>query len=130
MIKKQFTIYLENKPGALAMLTNALSDARVNIEGISVSGSMDVGLVQIVPANEEKTKKVLNDCGMAYTEQDVAVELLKNEHGALYEVLARLEKKGVNVNYVYATGCSGENECKCYTVISAPRLDEVVEALK
>ena len=58
MIKKQFTVYLENKPGALARVTERLATAKVNIEGISVAASSDVGLVQVVVSNAAATKKV------------------------------------------------------------------------
>ncbi len=129
MKKKQFTIYLENRPGALAEVAGALAVAEINIEGISVLGSTDVGLVQVVPANSEKASKVLSEAGVAFSAQEVSVTKLNNEPGALHGVLSRLAKKGVNINYVYATGCDGKNSCKCYAVISAPDLEKVEKAL-
>ena len=36
MIKKQFTLYLENRPGLLAKVTRLLAMHKLNIEGISV----------------------------------------------------------------------------------------------
>jgi hypothetical protein len=51
MIKKQFTVYLENKPGELARVTSRLARERINLEGISAYTSADVGLVQLVASN-------------------------------------------------------------------------------
>jgi len=129
MIKKQFTLYLENKPGRLAKLTRMLAGEQVNIEGISVSESTDVGLVQIVPSNAAKTKNTLRKIGVAYTVQDIALLPLKNEPGALSKVVTRLGKRGININYVYATACSCKAAgCECLAIISAPDLKAVEEA--
>jgi len=128
MIKKQFTLYLENKPGALAGLTRRLATAKVNIEGISVAASGDVGLVQVVVSNAKATKKALSGGGIAFTVQDVALVPLPNRPGALSRVIQKLAKLGVNVNYVYATVCDCSHGCNCFAIISAPDLKKVEEA--
>ncbi|MFC1498107.1 ACT domain-containing protein [Verrucomicrobiota bacterium] len=130
MIKKQFTIYLENKPGVLARIMKALADKKVNIEGISVSESTDVGLVQIVANNAAATKKALSDIGVPFTEQEIALLPISNKPGELYRLTSGLAKSGVNINYVYATSCQGEGSCRCYAVVSAPNLKRVVAAWK
>jgi len=129
MIKKQFTLYLENKPGRLARLTQMLARGNINIEGISVSESTDVGLVQIVPSNAGKAKAALKKANVPFTLQDVALLPLKNQPGALSKVVTRLAKLGININYVYATACSCRGEgCDCYAIISAPDLKAVEDA--
>lgn len=129
MIKKQFTIYLENKPGRLGKLTRMLAGEQVNIEGISVSESTDVGLVQMVPSNAAKTKNTLKKLGVAYTVQDIALLPLKNEPGSLSKLVSRLGKRGININYVYSTACTCKTSgCDCLAIISAPDLKAVVEA--
>lgn len=128
MITKQFTLYLENKPGSLASVTSELAKNKVNIEGISVATSADVGIVQLVTDSPVKTRRVLHDKHIAFTTQDVAVLALRNEPGALAEVAARLAKKGVNINYVYATACDCNQGCRVLAVISAPDLKAVEDA--
>lgn len=129
MIKKQYTVYLENKPGAIARITGLLAKAGVNIEGISVSETTDVGLVQIVPGSAAKTGKILKAAKVPFSVQDVALVKLENRAGALAEVVGRLAKGGVNINYVYATGCACRAcACQAYAVISAPDL-HAIEAL-
>jgi len=130
MIKKQFTIYLENRPGALASLTRMLAKEGINIDGISVSASTDVGLVQVVASNATKARKVLVNANIAFTVQDVSVLTLQNRPGVLYEGVAKLAKAGVNINYIYATGCACIGDTKCLAVISAPDLAAVEAAWK
>ena len=128
MIKKQFTIYLENKPGELARVSRFLKTAKINIEGISVSASTDIGLVQIVPSNAANTRKVLNKAKVAFTVQDVALVPLENKPGALADIASRMARDGVNINYIYATGCTCKDACGCYAVISAPDLPKAEKA--
>jgi hypothetical protein len=86
--------------------------------------------VQIVPENAAAAKKVLRGAGVPFTMQDVAVVPLRNRPGALAEVAAGLAKAGVNINYIYATACTGGPGCSCYAIISAPNLKTVEAAAK
>jgi len=128
MIKKQFTLYIENRPGILARITRRIAESNINIEGISVASSADVGLVQVVVSNAAKTRRLLRELDVAFTVQDVALLSLRNEPGALSQIVSRLARHKVNVNYVYATACSSNGDARCYCVISAPDLDKVIEA--
>lgn len=125
MIRQQFTLYLENRPGALAKVTQDLADAKVNIEGISVSASTDVGLVQLVPGDTDLTRRTLIEAGVPFTVQDVALLPLKHEPGALSQVVSALAKQHVNINYVYATANTNPASADSYAVISAPDLERV-----
>ncbi len=128
MITKQFTLYLENRPGELARVIGKVASGKVNIEGISVAASTDVGLVQLVTSDVAKTKRILNAEGVAYTAQDVCVVLMDDTPGALFKVVSTLAKEKLNLNYVYATGgeCCERGQSK--VVISAPNLKKIEAA--
>jgi len=128
MIKKQFTLYIENRPGNLARITRRLAQSNINIEGISLASSADVGLVQVVVSNAAQTRRLLRELDVAFTVQDVALLSLRNEPGALSRIVSRLARHKVNVNYVYATACSTSGDARCYCIISAPDLDKVLDA--
>ncbi len=127
MIKKQFTLYLENKPGSLSNIMKKLAANKINVEGISVSESTDVALVQLVPSNPAKARALLEQEGVPLTVQDVSVITLQHVPGSLSRVVSQLAKGGVVVNYIYATGCScgGTHGCSCYVVIGADDLKSV-----
>jgi hypothetical protein len=125
MIKKQFTLYLENKPGALARITARLARAGVNIEGISVASSTEVALAQLVVSNASVTRRALKEAKAAFTMQEVALVKLGNKPGELARITSKLAKAKVNINYVYATACDCGASCHCYAIISAPDLSRV-----
>lgn len=129
MIQKQFTLYLENRPGELAKITHQLAVAKVNIEGISVSASPDVGLVQLVVSDAVKTRRILTEDNVPYTVQDVAVLSLVNRPGSLSRIVVGLAKHGVNISYVYGTA-SDTPGSRSSMIISAPDLKKVEKVWK
>ncbi len=132
MIKKQFTLYLENKPNTLATVMQSMAAAKINIEGMSVSESTDIALVQMVASQPDEAKRVLTESDVAFTVQNVSVISLQHVPGSLSEMVSRLSQGGVTINYIYATGCScgGANGCGCYAVIGADNLERVEEFWK
>ena len=128
MITKQFTLYLENKPGELARVIGKVSSGRINIEGISVAASTDVGLVQLVTSDVAKTKRILKSEGIAFTAQDVCVILMDDAPGSLFKVVSAMAKAKVNLNYVYATGGECCKDGRSKVVISAPNLEKIETA--
>ena len=130
MIKKQFTLYLENKPGALASVARRLASKKINMIGISAAVTPDVGLVQLVADHAEAARKALKAAKISYTEQDVLLVGLDNKPGALADVATQIAKAGININYVYATACDCGCDCRCYAVISAPALKRVQSLLE
>ncbi|MBN1557169.1 MAG: ACT domain-containing protein [Lentisphaerae bacterium] len=124
MIKKQFTVYLENKPGALAAVARRLAARKINLIGISAAVTADVGLVQIVAASATAARRELKAARLSFTEQDVLLVRLANRPGALADVATRIAKAGININYIYATA-GDRGDGASYAVLSAPDLKRV-----
>lgn len=125
MIKRQYTLYLENKPGVFAKVSKALSTDKVNIEGISVAESTDSAIFQIIVNNSAKAKKALDKAKITYTSQKVAVLELPHEPGVLAGLAAKLAKAKVNINYMYGTAT--DDQGVCCLVVSAENLKKVEE---
>jgi hypothetical protein len=128
VIKTQFTLYLENRPGALYGATCCLAEAHINIEGLSVVGKEDVGLAQFVTSDTQATRELLTSAGTAFSTEEVAVLSMRNQPGALTRGLARLSKAGVNIDYIYGTCSDCCDARQCNMVISAPDLQAVEDA--
>jgi len=78
----QFSIFLVNRPGVLADVTDALSKAGVNIFALSLSDSGEHGVLRIVTTDSEQTRKVLNKTHDRWTETEILVVPMTNETGA------------------------------------------------
>ena len=130
MITKQFTLYLENRPGELSGVIGKVAAGKVNIEGISVAATTDVGLVQLVTSDVAKTRRILDGSGVAYTDQDVCVVLMDDEPGSLFKIVSAMAKQRLNLNYVYATGGNYGAKGRSKVVISAPNLKKIESVWK
>src|SRR5258708_39540298 len=109
-ITKEFTIRLEDRPGTLGKLCQALVEQEVNIlayqQFLHEKGKGSVGLVV---DNPDKTRATLDRQRSDYTETEVARVMLENRAGELARVASRLGDKGININYGYSGAEPGAN---------------------
>ena len=99
---KELRFAVENQPGALAKVAAAFGEEKVNIDGISGTGTGDTGLICLVTDNPEKARSVLQKQGLAFEEKEAVVTDIPNHPGELGKLLDRLAKEGLNVESTYA----------------------------
>ena len=119
---KQFTISVDNQPGAVARIAKALGDSKVNILALLGTAQGTGGTVQLVAEDAKKAKKALDAAKIAYQETPAEQVALANKPGALAQCLASLEKKGVNLGSIHATaGKGGKKAVVVYTLEAATK---------
>ncbi len=104
---KQFTIAIDNQPGAVAAIARALGDAKVNILSLLGTVQGTAGSVQFIVDDARRAKKALDAARIAYQETPAEACDLPNKPGALAQCLAKLAAKGVNLNSIHATAAKG-----------------------
>ena len=104
---KQFTIAIDNQPGAVAAIARALGDAKVNILSLLGTAQGPAGSVQFIVDDARRAKKALDAARIAYQETPAESCDLPNKPGALAQCLDKLAAKGVNLNSIYATSAKG-----------------------
>ena len=104
---KQFTIAVQNRPGAIAEIARTLGDAKVNILALSGTAQGTSGTVQLVAEDSRRAKKALDEAKLSYQETTAEEYELPNKPGALAQYLNKLAAKGVNLNSIYATTAKG-----------------------
>jgi hypothetical protein len=102
-----FLVDLENKPGALATVAEALGQQGVNITGISGATCGDSGRAVITTADDVTTRSVFQTLKTKFKEYEVTDASLSNTPGSLGKVTRRLADAGVNVEAIMPTGMSG-----------------------
>jgi len=104
---KQFTIAVENRPGAVAEIARTLGDTKVNILALLGTAQGTSGTVQLVAEDSRRAKKALDEAKLSYQETAAEEYELPNKPGALAQYLEKLATKGVNLNSIYATATKG-----------------------
>ncbi len=102
MAIKQLTVYVQNKKGSMAALTDVLAENGVNIRALSIAETEDFGLLRIIVNDEEAATKILEDNGYLIKAIDVVGVKIGDKPGALTAALNVLDKADVNVEYLYA----------------------------
>ncbi len=100
-IVQQLAIFLENKPGALAAVCNALARAKINIFGLTVSDTTDHSVVRMVLSNTERALGIFEEHGSLVVESDVLMIQNDNKPGSLTRIAIALSEKKINIDYGY-----------------------------
>src|SRR5467141_4810682 len=97
---KEFTISLEDKPGTLGKLCQALAEGGVNILAYQqFPHEKGKGSVRLVVDNPDKTRATLDRQRADYSETEVAKVMLANRPGEIARVASRLGDQGININH-------------------------------
>jgi hypothetical protein len=119
---KQFTIAIDNQPGAVAAIAKTLGDAKVNILALLGTAQGTAGTIQLVVDDARQAKKALDAARIAYQETPAEQYDLPNKPGALAQCLEKLQAKGVNLNSIHATAAKGGKKAVVvYTVDAAAK---------
>ncbi|SPE52884.1 putative Acetolactate synthase, small subunit [Verrucomicrobia bacterium] len=101
-ITKQLAIFLDNRPGMLARVADALAEAKINIYGITTSDTVDHSVIRLVLDDYRKALHVFEAHGTLVVEDDVLVVDGSNKPGELARIAHRLATAKVNIEYCYS----------------------------
>ena len=101
-LDKQFSVFLENKVGALLDMTRTLSEANVHICGLSVVDTADASVIRIVVDDPERCREALHKARLPLSESTLVVVELPRGPEKLDSVLRQLVAAEVNIQYTYS----------------------------
>jgi len=101
---EEFTVYVENKPGSLAMVSEVLSNSAVNIEAIATEGTRKDGTIKIITNDSNTTKTALEKAKMRFTVKEVLIVKVLNRPGELSKVTRKIANGKINIESIYMIG--------------------------
>jgi hypothetical protein len=123
----QLAIFLENRPGALARVCEALAKAGINIHALTVSDTVDHAVVRMIVSDPTKALMLLGERGVLAFENDVLFIDAANEQGVLSKIADALSRAEVNVEYAYFA--SGATSPKGIIVLRPSDVEKARQAL-
>lgn len=102
MAIRQLSAFLENKPGALVAVTEALSRAGVDMRALSVADTQDFGILRLIVNDPDAARAALEAEGILITENPVVAVGVPDEPGALTNLVKLLAGEEINIEYLYA----------------------------
>lgn len=100
----EFKVFVMDRPGELARVTDALSNAAVNIRAIASEAKHESSFLRIVTNDVATTEKALRTAGMKYEMSEIMTLDLVDRPGELAKIAKRLSRAGINVHSLYLLG--------------------------
>lgn len=97
----EFIVDMENRPGRLASLTEALAAFDVNIEALTAYGHNGDGTVRLITSDAPTTRRVLDEAALKFDEHTVLAVSLPHRPGELARLTRSLADAGVNIDALY-----------------------------
>ena len=107
-IQPQLAVFLDNRPGTLARVCQALAKAQVNILALSILDTVDHAIVRMVVDKPREAEQTLANLHAMVQRRDVVVMDVPNQIGALAGIAERLAEAGINLEYAYCTAAASE----------------------
>jgi hypothetical protein len=123
----QLAVFLENRPGALARVCEALAKAGVNILALTVSDTVDQSGGRMILSDPTKALMLLGERGVLAFENDVLCIDAANELGVLGRIADALSRAEVNIEYAYFA--SGATSPKGMIVLRPSNVEKARSAL-
>jgi hypothetical protein len=102
MMTKDLTVILEDRPGTLADVGEALGKAGINIEGLCGFPCEGKGIGHILVEDAAAARRALEEIGVEIRgERQVLVLEVEDRPGALGEVSRRIANAGINIDLGY-----------------------------
>jgi hypothetical protein len=102
-ITKQLAVFLDNRPGMLASLADALAEAKINIYAIATSDTVDHSVIRLVVSDYRKALLVFEERGTLVVEDDVLMLEGGNKPGELAHIARKLADAKINIEYCYCS---------------------------
>ncbi len=123
----QFVVQLDNRPGALAVLAEALAAAGVDLRAIGGGGIGDTGHVIMTTADDETTRRILDTGGYTYIEGESILAEVDDRPGGMAAIARALADAGVNVYGHLFVGRWGDRATFAFVVDDPARARPILE---
>ena len=125
-----FLVDLENKPGELARIAEAMGAKGINITGVTGATCGSTGRVTLMTADEAATRTTLGEIGCRFEEIEAVEASMRHEPGTLGSTARRLADAGVNIEAIMPTGMSGSEVTVAFMTDNPAKAREVLASAR
>ncbi len=98
---RQFSVFLENKVGALLEVVKMLNEHDIDLVALTVQNSVDSAILRTVVSDPDLVEDIFQENGVAFAITHILVVELTESAEELGRVLATLLQAEVNVHFSY-----------------------------
>jgi hypothetical protein len=116
----EFVVWMDNRPGRLAALTEALAKSGVNIDALAAFAFDGQGVIRFVVDDATAARRTLSEAGLLADEHPVLTAFLPHTPGQLATVARSLADSDINIEAVYMLN-SGPDGVELAIVVDQPQ---------
>ncbi len=124
---KQLSIFVENKSGRLAEITEALAAANIDIRAISVADTSDFGILRLIVDKPDEAVDALKQAGLTVSLTNVIGMGIDDKPGEFSKAMRVLADHSIGIEYMYAF--ISRDRGKAYTILRVEDSAGAVEVL-
>lgn len=124
---KQVVVSIENAPGRLYEVTNALGRAGINLRALNLVDTGAFGQLRLLVSNVAKARRILMKMAIPAHINEVVAAEIEDKPGSLAQILKPLYEANVQVIYTYAF--IGFSQGKAVMIFRFSDNDRAVEVL-
>ncbi len=98
----QISVFVENKTGSLAQVTELLAEAGVDLRAFSIADTSEFGILRMIVDRPEIAEEVLKTAKATVVKTPVLAVRLEDKPGAMNHVMKVLAANSISVEYAYA----------------------------
>lgn len=125
---EQISIFLENKSGRLAEVTEILARNNINLRALSLADTADFGIFRLIVSDPAGAAALLKSSGFTVGTNEVVAVVVPDRPGGLASILGTLQEKGINVEYMYAF--VQKSEGNAVLIFRFDDTDKAIDALR
>jgi hypothetical protein len=115
---KQISAWVEDRPGMLGEVADALGEKDVGIRAFMAAVMDGRGFVRVVVDKPAAARRIFAKHGWKTTEDEVVEVTVPDRPGALGEVADRLGAAGVNIQYAYLGTARSARQVNLYLAVT------------
>ncbi len=128
MLIKQISVFVENKEGRLAEITETIAKAGVDIRALSIADTTDFGILRLIVDKPQETEKVLKEAGFTVSVTNVIAVGIDDVPGGFAKPMRVLANAHIDVEYMYAF--ISRDTKKAYVILRVNDNDTAIKALE
>lgn len=125
---QQLSIFVENKSGRLAEITEALAGSNIDIRAMSVADTSDFGILRLIVDKPEEAVAAFQNAGMTVSLTSVIAIGVHDRPGEFAKAVRLLADNGIDVEYIYAF--ISREKGKAFVILRVNEEDKAIDILK
>ena len=124
----QLSVFLENRAGQLAEITNVLASNNIDLRAINIAETVDYGVVRLIVSNAHEASNILLEHGFILTMTPVVAVAVNDQPGGLASLLKLMSEADIDIEYMYSI--FGHGSGKAHMIFRVADTDKMAQVLE